>query len=181
MKIKNISLKNLAIYISDYLTKKGIDTVLSGGACVSIYTNNKYVSSDLDFVLISSADQKMIKGILGKIGFYEENRQFKHKDTDFFIEFLPPPPSVGGEPINEVSKIRKANMTLRLLSPTDSVKDRLAAFYHWNDRQSLEQAILVCLGKSVDLKEVERWSKKEGMNDKFEIFKRQLEEKSGLT
>lgn len=30
-----------------------------------------------------------------------------------------------------------------MLTATDSVKDRLASFYHWNDHQSLEQAILI--------------------------------------
>jgi hypothetical protein len=45
MKIKGISLKDLAIYISDYLRKNGIETVLSGGACVTIYTDNKYLTS----------------------------------------------------------------------------------------------------------------------------------------
>jgi hypothetical protein len=174
MKLKNISLKDLAIYLSSHLSKNGIDTVLSGGACVSIYTDNKYISSDLDFVLFSSTDQKKLRSVLEKIGFYEENKQFKHKDTEFFVEFLPPPPSVGEEPVKEISKIEKGDATLKLLSPTDCVKDRLASFYHWNDRQSLEQAILVCMDNPVDLKEVERWSRKEGMSNKLKIFKRQL-------
>lgn len=176
MKIKNISLKDLAIYLSDFLTKNGIDAVLSGSACVSIYTNNKYISSDLDFVLTSSGDQKILRQVLEKIGFYEENRQFRHKDTEFFVEFLPPPPSVGPDPIKEISEIKKRNMTLKLLSPTDCVKDRLAAFYNWNDRQSLQQAILVGRDKPVDLKEVESWSEREGMKEKFEIFQNQLRE-----
>ena len=30
-----------------------------------------------------------------------------------------------------------------MISVTDSVKDRLAAFYHWKDQQSLEQAVLI--------------------------------------
>jgi len=180
MKIKNSSLKDLAIYISDYLSKNDIDAVLSGGACVSIYTDNKYISSDLDFVLFSFADQKKLRYVLEKIGFYEENRQFKHKDTEFFIEFLPPPPSVGEEPVNEISEIKKGDMNLKLLSPTDCVKDRLAAFYHWNDRQCLEQAILVCMDNPVDLKEVERWSRMEGMSNKFKIFRKRLKENLNL-
>ena len=65
-------------------------------------------------------------------------------------------------------------MTLRLLSPTDCVKDRLAAFYHWNDRPSLNQALLVCKDAQVDLREVRRWSTNEGMRDKFELFKEAL-------
>ncbi len=62
-------------------------------------------------------------------------------------------------------------MILKLLSPTDCIKDRLAAFYHWNDIQSLDQAILVAKGNKIDLKEIERWSINEGMIDKFKIFK----------
>jgi hypothetical protein len=177
MKIKDISLKDLAIYVFDYLSKHGIDTVLSGGACVTIYTDNKFISYDLDFVLISTKKQKEIKSLLEKIGFYAEGRHFKHKDTEFFLEFIPPPLSVGEEPIKEISEIRKGNRTLKLLSPTDCVKDRLAAYYYWNDRQSLEQAILVCTDNSIDLREVERWSKNEGMTAKFDIFKRQLKER----
>jgi hypothetical protein len=175
MKIKGISLKNLAIYISDYLRKSGIDTVLSGGACVTIYTDNKYLSYDLDFVLQVYIDRKKIKTVMEKIEFQEEGRSFKHKDTQYYIEFLSPPLSVGEEPAKVISSIEEGNKVLRLLSPTDCVKDRLAAFYHWDDRQSLDQAILVCRDNKVDLKEIERWSLNEGMKNKFEVVRKELE------
>ena len=55
------------------------------------------------------------------------------------------------------------------------MKDRLAAFYHWKDRQSLEQAVLVAKMNRTSLKELERWSINEGALDKFEIFKSLLE------
>jgi len=174
MKFKNISIEDLAIYVSDFLYKHGVDTVLSGGACVTIYTNNKYMSYDLDFVLVSTKKQREIKSILEEIGFYAEGKHFKHKDTDFFLELIPPPLSVGEEPVKEISVIRKENRTLKLLSPTDCVKDRLAAYFHWDDRQSLEQAILVCKDNSVDFKELRRWSKNEGMTAKFNIFNKHL-------
>jgi hypothetical protein len=38
--------------------------------------------------------------------------------------------------------------------PTDCVKDRLAAFYHWGDRQGLEQAILVLKTNAIDIDSV---------------------------
>jgi len=177
MRIKNLSLKDLAIFISNFLRKNSIETVLSGGACVSIYTNNKYISYDLDFVLISSDDQKKAKTVLEEIGFYEENRYFKHKDSQYFIDFVSPPLSIGSEPIKEISEIKKGNRILKLLSVTDCVKDRLAAFFHWGDRQALEQAILVCRDNQIDFKEVERWSKNEGMSDKYKIFMKHLYKK----
>ena len=175
MKIKGISIKDLGIYISDYLRKNGIETVLSGGACVTIYTNNKYISYDLDFVLPVYVNRKEIRGVLEKIEFYEDGMYFKHKDTQYFIDFLSPPLSVGEEPVKVISLIRKGNMVLKLLSPTDCVKDRLAAYYHWNDKPSLDQAILVCKDNKVDLKEIERWSINEDMSINFKMLKKMLE------
>ena len=169
MRISSLSLKDLAITISDYLGRNGIDVVLTGGACVSIYTNNKYMSYDLDYVFISG-DHKKTKELLGQIGFYPEDRYFKHMDTEYFLDFVPPPLSVGSEPVKEIAEINKNNKTLRLLSPTDCVKDRLAAYYHWNDRQSLEQAVLVCKDNDIDLQEVKRWSLNEGMRGKYLKF-----------
>lgn len=176
MRIKGLSLEDFAVVISDYLIKNGIEVVLSGGACVTIYTKNKFMSYDLDFVLVSYDKQKEAKQLLIDIGFYEEKRYFKHIDTEFFIDFVSPPLSVGQEPVKEISEIKKGGRVLKLLSPTDCVKDRLAAFYHWNDRQSLEQAVLVCKEVEIDLKEVERWSTNEGMSDKYEKFIERLSE-----
>ena len=175
MNLKNLPLKEFAILISDHLSRNGIDTVLSGGACVSIYTQNKYISYDLDFVLLSSEDQKKVRQVLEEIGFYEEKRYFRHKDSEYFLDFVSPPLSVGSEPVKKIAEIKKGGRTLKLLSVTDCVKDRLAAYYHWGDRQALEQAILVCRGNKVDLKEVERWSKNEGMSNKYRLFKQYLE------
>ncbi|MCX6559981.1 MAG: hypothetical protein NTZ26_05640 [Candidatus Aminicenantes bacterium] len=104
------------------------------------------------------------------LGFKEEGRHFKHADTPFLVEFLLPPLSVGQEPVREVREMRRGDKVLWLLSPTDCVKDRLAAFYHWNDHQSLDQALLVCRAGGVDLAEVERWSIGEGMNSRYLLF-----------
>ncbi len=175
MKIKGLSLKDLAIAISGYLIKNGIEVVLTGGACVVIYTNNKYMSYDLDFVLISSDKQKKVKQLFMNLDFYEEDRYFKHNDTEYFIDFVSPPLSVGEEPVNEISEIKKGGNILKLLSPTDCVKDRLIAFYHWDDRQSLEQAISVYRNNKVNLKEIERWSANEGMSAKYKIFLARVE------
>jgi len=172
--IKNLSAKELAAYICDYLKQNDIDVVLTGGTCISIYTKNKYVSLDLDFVVMRFIDMRKIKGLLEKIGFKEKGRHFKHKDTDFFIEFISPPLSVGEEPVKEISGIKVTKYILKLLSPTDCVKDRLAAFYHWNDRQSLDQALMVCKEQKVNLNELKRWSENEGMIKKFLDFKKEL-------
>lgn len=170
MRIGSLSLKNLAINICDYLIKNNIEIVLSGGACVSIYTRNKYMSYDLDFVLISHKEQKEIRRLLLEIGFYEEEMFFKHRDTKYFLHFLSPPLAIGGEPVIKVHEIKRGSRILKLLSPTDCVKDRLSAYYHWNDRQSLDQAVLVTRKQTVNFAEIKRWSIKEENYEKYKIF-----------
>lgn len=65
-----------------------------------------------------------------------------------------------------------------MLSPTDCVKDRLCGFFHWNDRQSLDQAIMVAQRKKVDMGEIERWAVKERMREQFIVFKSDLAKRS---
>jgi len=50
---RNTTLVELAAIVSDTLEREGIIATLSGGAVVSIYTENRYVSADLDFVTIA--------------------------------------------------------------------------------------------------------------------------------
>ena len=48
--LKNISLEEFANLISKELNNNNIKAVLVGGACASIYTNNRYQSLDLDYI-----------------------------------------------------------------------------------------------------------------------------------
>ncbi len=170
---KNINIRDLAALVCDGLNNRDIDAVLVGGACVSIYTNNTYVSYDLDFV--SHSTLKDISGALSDLGFHRESsRHFIRKDCPFFIEFVAPPVSVGGEPVTKQETIKTPFGNLRLLTPSDRVKDRLAAYYHWNDPQALEQAVMVAKARKVKLPEIGKWSEKEGHREKFEVFKKRL-------
>ena len=170
--LKNISIKDLALIIGAQLSKYSIDAVLTGGAVVSIYSNNKYVSYDLDFVTNNpQGSAKAIKEAMKEIGFtVTPNAFFSNPDCKYVIEFIPDPLSVGSEPAKEIKEIKTKIGQLRLLSPTDCVKDRLAAFYHWNDRQALEQALMVAKNNKIDVKEVRRWSIVEGKSAQYDIF-----------
>ncbi len=148
--------------------------VLSGGACVSIYTQNRYQSYDLDFVENVPTSKKRLKEVLSAIGFTESGRYFTHPDTAFFLDFLAGPLAVGNEPVLETSDMALPTGTLVLLSPTDCVKDRLAAYYHWGDRQCLEQALLVTENTAVNLRNIRRWSAGEGKLPEFEKIRKKL-------
>ena len=173
-KIRNMSQSELAAYIQDSLQEAGIQVVLSGGSAVSFYSSNKYVSNDLDLINTSFARRSKLKLGMERIGFKEKGRYFVSPDTEFFVEFPDGPLSVGEEPVKYVSEYKLATGTLRVVSPTDCVKDRLCAFYFWNDLQGLAQAVLVAKTQNVDLNEIKRWSKAENKEDEYEIFKKKL-------
>ena len=173
--IRNMSQTELAAYIQDTLHNQGIRVVLSGGSAVSFYSANRYVSRDLDLINTSFTRRSKIKSAMNALEFQEKGRYFVSSETQFFVEFPDGPLSVGDEPVKEVSEFVLATGTLRILSSTDCVKDRLCAFYFWNDRQGLAQAVLVARSQKVDLQEIKRWSKAEGKEQEFEIFQKKLD------
>ena len=173
--VKNMSQIELGAYIQSHLQKEGIRVVLSGGSAVSFYSSNQYVSKDLDLINAYFAKRSKIKLAMEIMGFQEKGRYFINPETEFVVEFPDGPLSVGDEPVKEVSKFEMATGTLQVISATDCVKDRLCAYYFWNDRQGLAQAVLVAEGQKVDLKEVERWSKAEGKENEYSIFKGNLD------
>jgi len=172
--IMNMSQLELAAYVQSHLNSDGIQVVLSGGASASFYSGNKYVSKDLDLINVNFAKRGKIKASMEKIGFSEKGRHFIHSDTQYIVEFPDGPLSVGEEPVKEISEIKFATGILKVISPTDCVKDRLCAYFYWGDQQGLSQAVLVAVNNKVDLKEIERWSKAERKSKEFQTFKGKL-------
>lgn len=68
----------MATLVSEALRKNHIEAFLSGGAVVTIYSENEYQSWDLDF--ISHADRKKIKKVMESIGFKKENMLEKYQE-----------------------------------------------------------------------------------------------------
>lgn len=169
--IRDLAMGELAALVCSYLKAHDIEVVLTGGACVTLYGNGKYVSYDLDFIERVSAGRRKLKAVLADIGFTERDRYFRHPETEFFLEFPAGPLAVGGEPPAEIRVLIFSTGELTALSPTDCVKDRLAAFFHWNDLECFEQALQVANASDVDLAEIERWAIKEGQEGKFARFK----------
>lgn len=165
--IKAMTMLEIGAFVQTHLRKNGIDAVLTGGSAVSLYSRNRYISKDLDMVIMNILRRSRIRACMAMIGFMESDRYYRHAHTSVIVEFPPGPLCAGQEAVKEIIEKRLTTGRLRVISPTDCVKDRLAAYYHWGDRQALEQAAMVCKGQPVDLKEVERWSKNEGKVKEF--------------
>lgn len=172
--IKNMSMVELASFICSKLEEKNIEVVLSGGSCVEIYSRGDYTSYDIDLINRYNDTFFKIKKVMEELGFIEEGKYFIYEGTPFFIEFPSGPLGVGDDYVTNIEEIKTKFGTLKLLTATDCIKDRLAAYYHWKDEQSLTQAVWVAQKNEINLEEIRNWSKKEKSLDKFEIFLKSL-------
>lgn len=164
-----IGIRDLAGLICEHLKKNEIEATLVGGACVSIYSGNKYISSDLDFITYSLTRE--LEEILKPLGFARKSRRhFEHPDCRFFIEFPAPPIAIGSEPVRDYQLLKTKFGRIRILTPTDCVRDRLAAYFFWDDMQSLEQALMVAKRQNVSIAAIKRWAEREGCGKKMRKF-----------
>lgn len=167
---KSCSEEELWRYVASHLETKGIGTVLVGGGVVAIYTDGLYRSGDLDLIA-EERFRKRLPDVLAKIGFLpSKSRYFKHPECEhLFLDFPPGPVEIGEEyPVTPAS-IEHEGRPLKILSPTDCVKDRLAGYIHWKSRANFEQAVLVCRSQHdrIDLRSVERWCRAENAGDTY--------------
>ena len=111
---KQSDVSEIAAIVSAALEKAGITAVLSGGAAVSIYTKNAYVSLDLDFVSSESLDR--IEPVLAELGFKRgQGRFFTHEDTVYVVEFPSGPVSFGGDVVREWGRIETAAGAIQIV------------------------------------------------------------------
>ena len=163
---RQTSAEEIAARVSQALERAGIVATLSGGGAVSIYSHNEYESSDLDF--ITTARNEAIAKAIAELGFRRVPgaRAFDHPGSDFYVEF-PPGPLAFGETVvrdGDVPLLQTGFGPLRVVTPTQSVMDRLAAYVHWSDRQALDQAIVVARRQHVDWSALEEWARREAVD-----------------
>ncbi|UOF01487.1 nucleotidyltransferase family protein [Bdellovibrio bacteriovorus] len=164
---ENTSISKLAVIVSQHLKANGIISVLSGGSVVTIYTDkNFYESNDLDF--ISPANHQKILEVMAQIGFVKAKSTHKHlthPNTKIVVEFPTGPVNLGGAPIRyeHFDEHEIDGGKIRILSPTQSVMDRLLHYISTKDAQGLDQAREICERQMVNLSAIEKWSIKEAM------------------
>jgi hypothetical protein len=169
------SREQLAAIVVAKLAEHNISAILVGGSVVSMYTNNEYDSRDLDFV--SPADHQRITVAMVELGFDPDGRNFYHPAAQYSVEFPSTQLGIGEEePVIPEGRKEIDGVVITMLSPTQSIMDRLAGFYHWNDRQNLDQAVMIYNAQrdAVSLEKIEKWSRGERAEDKYKVFLNRL-------
>jgi hypothetical protein len=176
IELEQLKIAELGAMICNALKENGLNVTLSGGACAEIYSASRYVTGDLDFVcdFYWSKNDKIIARVMSEFGFTKKGRIYIHKKVAYSVEFPPGPLGIGDEYQIKPVEIKLKTGVLTLLSPTDSVKDRLTGYFYSNDAQCLEQAIMICKMNTVDIDNIRMWSDNEGQKDKFIEFEQRL-------
>lgn len=175
----DVTLEELAFIVCTTLEQNGILAVLTGGGAATVYAPNTNQSSDIDFVLsYSSTVPHSSPQPLLDLGFVQEGDHYKHDQTPFTIDFPSGPLAIGNELVHQWETLRRGELLLHLLSPTDCVRDRLAWFYFYDDQSALTQALAVAQSQPIDQDAVEKWSRAENELTKFEVFKTRLSHSS---
>ena len=164
-----------AASVSEALAATGLRAVLTGGGCASIYTDGLYQSVDLDYVLQSSVTQSRLDEAMAKAEFERRANQYFHPRARFYVEFPPGPLGIGRDYEIVPIELKIGRSTVLALSPTDSCRDRLAAFLHWRDQQNLKTAVQIALRRNVDMELIRSWCASEGVPQGFDEFLRNLE------
>jgi len=167
---EHTSIVELASIIAGHLEERGIRVVLVGGLAVEIYTENLYLTKDIDMINTSYHPPSEIHSAMAEIGFQKKGRIFVNETTDISVEFPSAPLSVGEQLIKETTTIVTDGGEIPILFPQDVVKDRLAAYFHWNDRPSLVQALAVMINHSIPTEELKLFCLGEGEPDQFEVI-----------
>jgi hypothetical protein len=168
------TLSTVALAVGSALRSSGIRAVLTGGACVSLYTGGAYHSKDVDFVLGASVGRGELDAAMAKAGFSRRGDRYEHPQALFYVEFPPGPLAIGDDLAIRPVEVRRSRLRALALSATDCCRDRLAAFYHWNDRQSLRTAVQVALRNRTRMAAIEAWSRREGAAARFDEFRIEL-------
>jgi hypothetical protein len=167
-------LREVVQAVSASLRRHGIDGVLTGGACASLHARGAYLSHDLDYIIRNVVTRAQLDRAMLAIGFARTGAEYRHPDLKFFVEFPRGPLAIGDDDLVEPVAIRVGSIKVLTLSATDSCRDRLSAFYHWNDRQSLRVAAEIARRQDVNLKAVRAWSVRKGKLSEFREFEREL-------
>jgi hypothetical protein len=179
MDLASLTRAEMCALIVETLADSGIDVVLVGGSCVCLYNNERFGSLDLNFIDLTYSRRKEISAALATIGFTprEQTKYFEHPDSQWSVEFPTAPLAIGHEQIDSkrITSLETATGTVRLLNPTDTVKDRLLWYYLEHDGQCWQQALDIATNHKISWRNLKTWHENEGYPEEYSKFRNALD------
>ena len=168
----NTSIIELAAVVANHLKQHGIRVVLVGGLAVEIYSENLYLTKDIDMVNTSYDASEFLKNAMAELGFYKQGRVFVNQTTEICVEFPSAPLAIGDQIIKETTVAHSEKGDIPILFATDVIKDRLLAYFHWQDRPSLVQALAIMINHVITPDELAVFCDAEGEPSQYEVIVR---------
>lgn len=135
-----MSLVEVAAAVAAHLRTHGIDVVVVGGSAITAHVPGVYTSMDIDFAVTSGINRRRLSLALRELSFQERGRVFVHSDTTYSLDFVADRPYIDKEAVYDFAEIPTATGSVRTLHLEDAIADRIAAFLHWSDSESLDVA-----------------------------------------
>lgn len=173
---RDSTLVDVAFTVCTTLSAEGLKVVLVGGSAATYYAPSAYQSYDADFVALFATDRESearLIGLMNGLGYDLDGNTFGHRHGNpFVVEFPKGPLQIGLDYVHTYDTVQRGVETLNVITATDSVRDRLAAYYFWDDRSSLQAAVAIAraVPDKVRLAAVEEWSVREGAAGKHSDF-----------
>jgi hypothetical protein len=164
------SLTDVCFTICTALADVGTTVVLSGGSAATYYAPQAYQSRDADFVITMHSNIAASGAAMKDLGYVELGGTYTHAKNRFTVEFPPGPLAIGGDLITIWETFHRGNEHLNILTRTDCVLDRLAAYYFYGDLSALVAAVAVASSGEVDYERLHDWSEREGELLRFADF-----------
>lgn len=140
MTFKRGSLLEVAAQASAALERAGIKVAVVGGSAITSYVPEVYTSKDIDFAAINGTTRRAFTQAVAPLGFLARGRDFVHPKSPFTLDLVADTPYVDQRPITEFETMKTRYGPVRVYSFEDAIADRIAAFLHWGDSQSLDVA-----------------------------------------
>lgn len=145
------TLTDVAFAVSTALERINEPVVLCGGSAATYYAPEAYESRDLDFVITFGARPREVNAALQPLGYVRKPEGlYAHRSIVYTIDLLPGPVAIDQETITTFNTERRGEQLLRVLTPTDVVRDRVLTFWAWGDQRALRVAVAVAHARSAD-------------------------------
>ena len=134
------SLADVAGLVAAHLRTEGIRVVVVGGSAITLHAGDVYTSHDIDFAVLSGHTLRELAAALAEIGFFRKGREYISTHSEYSVDIVAGIPLIDNEPIEEYTLIETASGPVQTYYLEDAISDRVAAFVHWSDSQSLDVA-----------------------------------------